>query len=316
VLDEPTLVAVERTTRRVFNHGQAVGHIARLMQGRTPDSVQMFRPVRVGAVADADVCAAMLRVFLRKSTVGRWSRPRVLMAVPNAITPVERQALYSSVTRAGVRHVSFISKSLAAGLAVGLPIAEPMASMVCDLGAGITEIAVLCLGDVAVSETLRVAGDDLDMAISDYLRLEHRLRVGQQESERVKMQIGAAVRVEPRQTAELGGRDLVSGLPRRFELSSDEVSAALQDTLRSIVAGIQRVLESCPAEMAADLMENGMVLVGAGAQLRGLDRLLADVTGMPVRVAEESATSVARGLAICLENMDIWQGLIQRRDAA
>jgi rod shape-determining protein MreB len=316
VLDEPTLVVVDRATRRVFNRGQAVGNLARMMQGRTPDSVQLVNPIRLGAVADSELCGAMLRVFLAKLSSRRWARPRVLMAIPNGITPVERQALFASGTRAGIQHISLINKSLAAGIAAGLPIAEPAASMICDMGASVTEIAVLCLGGVTVSETLRVAGDDLGTAIRDYLRREHRLRIGQQESERVKLEIGAAVKLEPVKSVEVGGRDLLTGLPRRIELRSDEVCVAIEAHLRSMVAAVERVLESCPAEMAADLMENGMVLVGAGAQLRCIDQLLTDATGMPVRVAEEPATCAARGLAICLENLDVWQNMLQGRQVA
>jgi rod shape-determining protein MreB len=238
------------------------------------------------------------------------------MALSNATTPVERQAILSSAGGAGVRRVSFISKSLAAGLAAGLPIAEPVASMVCDLGGGTTEIAVLCLGDVAVSESLRVAGDDLDLAIGDYLRRKHQLCVGQHVAEQVKMECGAAVRLDPQRSVEVSGRDVVSGLPRRLKLASDELREALQAELKTIVSGVKRVLESCPAVMAADLMENGMVLVGGGAQLRGLDQLMAEATGMPVRVAEEPQSCIARGLAICLENLDAWQSLIRKRDVA
>jgi rod shape-determining protein MreB len=315
LLDEPTLVAIDRGTRRVIHRGQAVGHMARLMQGRTPDSIQLIRPIRYGTVSDFDICASMLREFLRKSNTGGWGRPRGLLAIPNRITPVERQALYRAAARAGVRQVSLISKSLAAGLAAGLPITEPVASMVCDLGAGCTDIAVLCLNDVAVSESLRVAGDDLDLAIVDYLRRKHRLCVGQHVSERVKIDSATAVSGGAR-TVEVGGRDLVSGLPRRVEVAGEELREAMQNELRSIVAGVQRVLESCPAEMAADLMENGMVLVGGGASLTGLDRLLSESTGMPVRVAEEPNTCVARGLALCLENLELWHGLIQGRGVA
>jgi rod shape-determining protein MreB and related proteins len=316
LLDEPTLVALDRGTGRVFNRGEAVGNIAGLMQGRTPDSVQMVWPVRRGAVADIDVCAAMLSAFLRKSARRGWGRPRVLMAVSNALTPVERQALLAVVSRAGVRRVSLTSKSLVAGLAAGLPIAQPVASMVCDLGGGTTEIAVLCLGDVVVSERLRVAGEDLDIAIGDHLRRKHRLCVGKHVLERVKIEGGTAVRLDRQQSIEVGGRDALSGLPRRIELPTDELREALQVELKAIVSGVERVLGTCPAEMAADLMENGMVLVGGAAQLRGLELLLTSATGMPVRVAEDPQLSVARGLAICLETPDGGHGLIRQRDVA
>jgi rod shape-determining protein MreB len=314
VLDEPTLVALDRGTGQVSNRGEAVGHIARLMQGRTPDSVQMVWPVRRGAVADFEVCASMLRVYLRKAGAIGWRRPRALMAVSNSLSPVERQAMLSAVSRAGVSRVSMMSKSIAAGLAAGLPISDPVASMVCDLGGGTTEIAVLCLGDVVLSESLRVSGDDLDTAIGDHLRRKHQLCVGKHVLERVK--IDGAVRHDSEQSVDVGGRDALSGLPRRIELNREEVYEALQGELKAIVSGVERVLESCPAEMAADLMENGMVLVGGGALLGGLQPLLAKATGMPVRVAEEPQTCVARGLAICLENLDVLHGLIRKRNVA
>lgn len=317
VLDEPTLVAVEQSSRRVLNRGQAVGHLAKIMQGRTPESIQTIRPVRCGVVADHESGAAMLRAFLRKAHPRSWGLlPRVLIAFPGGITPVERQAMLSTTARAGARQVFLIRKSLAGALGVGLPIAEPVASMICDLGGGASEIAIVCLGEVAVSESLRVAGDELDLAIIDYLRRKHRLRVGQQMAERIKIEIGTAVPLVTELTLEVGGRDLVTGLPRMMTLTSEEVREALQDPLRLIVAGVQRVLESCPAEFAADLMENGMVLAGGAAQLRGLDRRLAEATGMPVRLAEEPTTCVVRGLGICLEHLDVWHSLIQDRRAA
>ena len=317
VLDEPTLVAVEHKSHRVLNRGQAVGHLAKIMQGRTPESIQTIQPVRCGVVADHNLGEAMLRAFLRKVRPGRWgSLPRVLIAVPGGITPVERQAVLNMVARAGARQVFIIRKSLAGALAAGIPIAEPVASMICDLGGGTSEIAIVSLGEVAVSESLRAAGDEFDMAIIDYLRRKQRLRVGPQMAERIKIEIGTAIPLETELTLEVGGRDLTTGLPRKMTLTSEEVREALQDPVRLIVAGVERVLESCPAEFAADLMQNGMVLAGGAAQLRGLDRKLAEATGIPVRLAEDPTTCVVRGLGICLEHLDVWHSLIQDRRAA
>lgn len=317
VLDEPTVVAVEQKSNRVLNSGQAVGNLARMMQGRTPDSIQTNEPVRAGVIADHRAGEAMLRAFLRKAHPRTWGLlPRVLVAVPGAITPVERQAVLNTVARAGARHVALIRKSLAAALGAGLPVAEPVASMICDLGGGTTEIAIVCLAEVAVSESIRVAGDELDLAIIDYLRNKHRVRVGRQMAERIKIEIGTAMPIETELSMEVGGRDLTTGLPRKLTLTSDEVRDALHDPVRLIVAGVQRVLESGPAEFAGDLMENGIVLAGGGAQLRGLDRRLADATGMPVRVAEDPTSCVVRGLGICLEHLDVWQSLIENRRAA
>ena len=317
VVDEPTLVAVEQGSRRVLNRGRSVGHLARIMLGRTPDSIATICPVRSGVVADHQICEAMLRAFLRKARPRSWSiRPRALVAIPSGITPVERQAALGTTVRAGARPAFLIRKSLAAALGLGLPLAEPTASMICDLGGGTTEIGVLCLGEVAIGESLRVAGDDLDRAIVDYLRRQHRLRAGQQMAERIKIEVGAAGPLECELSLEVGGRDLVTGLPRKMTLTSEQVREAMQTPLRMIVEAVERVLEACQSQLVADLMENGLVLVGGGARLRGIDGLLAGTTGMPVRVAEEPLGSVARGLAICLEHLDIWHGLIQDRRAA
>jgi rod shape-determining protein MreB len=317
VLDEPTVVAVEQRSHHGLKHAQAVGNLAKIMQGRTPESIQTKQPVRSGVVADHHAGEAMLRAFLRKARPRNWGLlPRVLVAVSGGITPVERQAVLNTVARAGARQVSLIRKSLVAALGAGLPVAQPMASMICDIGGGASEIAIVCLAEVAASESLRVAGDELDLAIIDYLRRNHRLRVGQQMAERIKIEIGTATPLDAELTMEVGGRDLMTGLPRKMTLTSDQVREALHDPVRLIVAAVQRVLESCPAEFAGDLMENGMVLTGGGAQLRGLERRLAEATGMPVRVAEDPATCVVRGLGICVEHLDVWQSLIQDRRAA
>ncbi len=317
VLDEPSIVAVVQGSRRVLGRNQAVGHLAGAMYGRIPDSVQIIRPVRDGVVADIEVCATMLRAFLQKAIPRIWGmRPRALVAVPSGITQVERQAVLTTTLRAGARQVFLINKSQAAALGAGLPLNHPVASMICDFGSGNTEIAVLCLGDVPVRESMRVASEELNYSISDFLRRKHRLCVGEQMAERIKLDVGSAIKLDLQLGTEIGGRDLVSGMPRKMVLTGEQVREAIEDSLQSIVNGVERVLERCPPELAADLMENGMVLAGGGSLLRGLDQRLATVSRMPVRVAENSTTCVARGLAICLEHLDVWQGLIQNRMAA
>ena len=316
-LDEPSIVAVQNGSRRVLNHGQAVGNLAKIMHGRTPDSFQTIRPIRDGVVADFEVCEQMLRYFIRKARPRSWgAKPRVLIAVPSEVTPVERQAVLTTAQRAGARQVYLMDKAKAAGLGARLPLAEPVGSMVCDLGGGTTEIAVLCLGDVAVSESLRIAGEEIDRAIMDYLRRKHMLRIGEQMAERIKVEIGAAAALEPVKTLAVRGCDVVTGLPRQTVLTSEEVREAIETPVQSIVEAIGRTLGRCHPELSADLMENGMVLAGGGSQCCGLDRRLSQATGMPVRVAPDPLTCVVRGLGICLEHLDAWHHLIQHRRAA
>jgi len=317
LLEEPTLVAVRRGSRSVLGGGDAVGYMAKVMQGRAPESIQTIVPVRRGVVADVEVAQALLDTLLRKARPRSWSlKPRVLVAVPADITPVERQATLVTVGRAGASRVFVVAKLLAAGLGAGLPLNQPVASLICDIGAGSTEIAVLSMGEIAVTESVRVAGDDLTRAVADHLRRRHKLHVGDQMAERIKIEIGAAATLDGELTMDVSGRDAVSGMPRKMPLSSAEVIDALRDPLRTIVDAVERTLERCPPELAADLMENGMLLCGGSAQVRGLDRRLAESTGMPVRVAQEPTTCVARGLAICLEHLEIWHTLIQSRVAA
>jgi rod shape-determining protein MreB len=315
VLAESSMLALSRDARR-HDVTAAVGLCANVMHGRTPDSVETIRPVRRGVVADVDRCAVMLRAFLRRVRPSAWSlKPRMLIAIPGDLTPVERHAVLAAASRAGARQVFLVAKAQAGALGAGLPLAQPVASMICDIGAGTADIAILCLGEVAVSETLRVAGDDLTRAIANYLRRRHKLLVGDLMAERAKTEIGTAVGGASR-SLEVSGRDVASGMPRKIQLESDHVREAIHDPVRMLVESVERTLERCPPALAADLMQNGMVLAGGGAQLRGLDERLASATGMPVRVAEEPADCVARGLALCLENLELWQGLIQGRTAA
>jgi rod shape-determining protein MreB len=317
VVDEPSLVAVEHGSRRVLNHGSAVGHLAKVMQGRTPESIQTICPMRDGVVADVELCAAMLRHFMHKAQPRAWGfRPRVLLAVPSGMTPVERQAVLATATRAGARQVFLIAKTLAAALGAGLPLNEPEAGMLGDLGGGTSELAVLCLGDIAVSESLRVAGSSMDQAIADYLRRCHKLRVSQQMAEWIKVTIGSAAPLDPELTLEVRGCDAITGLPRQITVRSEEVREALGDPVRAIVQAVERTLQRCRPELSADLMETGIVLCGGGSLLRGIDRRLAEATGMPVRVIDDPQTCVIRGLGACLEHLEAWHGLIQRQQAA
>lgn len=317
VLREPSVVAVDVNTDKVLHRGHAVGSVARIMEGRTPDRVRTVRPLQHGVVADIELCASILRHLLEKTRAPGWARrPAILIGVPSGITRVERQAAITSAERSGARNVRLIYRTHAAALGAGLPIHEGSASMICDVGAGTTEIGVLCLGSIAVSESLRVGGDDMDVAIQTYLRREHKLRIGQQTAERIKLDIGSATDDDGERTCEVRGGDARTGLPSRIEISSRAAVAALERPVSAIVDAVQRTLERCHPEIAADLIDNGMTLCGGGSLLRGIDRRLASATGMPVRVSAEPLDCVVRGIGRCIEDPAAWQGMFDLPNAA
>ena len=233
ILDEPSVVAVEEGTTRVVAGGRAVGHLAKQMLGRTPGSISVVRPLSAGVITDFELCEAMLRYFFEKAQRGAWSRgPRVLVAVPGSITPVEKRAVYNSAHRAGARQVFLVSEAIAAAVGAGLPITEPVASMICDIGGGTTEVAVLSLGDVVASTSVRVGGDRMDQAIQDYLRRRHNLRIGMATAEQLRIDIGSAAPLDKELSTEVRGVDATTGLPRRFDLSSVELREALYRAAR------------------------------------------------------------------------------------
>lgn len=308
VLDEPSVVAVARDSGRILAGGCAVGHLARQMLGRTPDSISVVRPLRDGVITDFGQCEAMLRYFFHKTQpAGPRRKPRVLVTVPGCITPVERRAVFNSVQRAGARSVLLIPESRAAAIGAGLPVAEPVASMVCDVGAGTTEVAVFSLGDMVSGRSIRTGGDRMDEALVDYLRRRHSLRVGTGAAEQLRIDVGSAVPL-PRETSqEIRGLDVASSLPRAAMVTSEEVRHALADPLDAILDAVKATLDGCTPELAADLVDRGIVLCGGGALLRGLDRYLAEQTGLPVRVASDPQTTVLSGTLVCLENLSRWR---------
>ncbi|GAB4140821.1 MAG: rod shape-determining protein [Planctomycetaceae bacterium] len=307
-LDEPSVVALQKGSRRVLGKGTAVGKLAKQMLGRTPDSITAVRPLKNGVITDFELCEAMLRYFLRKASPRqRGFRPRVVIAVPGGITPVEKRAVFNSAERAGAGRVYLLEESKAAGIGAGLPISEPMANMICDIGGGTTEIAVLSLADIVVSRSLRIAGDELDEAIVKYMKQHFSLRVGEQTAEELKIEIGSAFPLDQELTAEVSGLDTISGVPRKAIVTSEEVREALYEPLEAILNGIKSVIENCKPELVADLADNGLVLAGGGALLRGLDDFLNEQLGIPVRVADDPLTTVARGTAICLEHLNQWR---------
>lgn len=312
VLDEPSVVALEKGSRRILGRGAAVGKLARQMLGRTPDSITAVRPLKDGVIQDFELCEAMLSYFIRKASPRRHGlKPRIVIAVPAGITPVEKRAVFNSAERAGAGRVYLIEEARAASIGAGLPISEPLASMVCDIGGGTTEIAVFSLGEIVSGQSIKVAGDEFDQAIVEYLRQHFSLRIGAPSAEQLKISIGSASPLETELTAEVRGLDTIGGVPRKATVTSEEVREALKGTLETIIEGVRMVIERCDPEMVGDLSDTGLVLTGGGALLRGLDALMREQLGIPVRVADEPLTTVARGSAICLEHLDHWRDSLE-----
>lgn len=308
VLDEPSVVALQKGTRQVLGRGTAVGKLAKQMLGRTPDSITAVRPLKDGVITDFELCESMLRYFIQKASHNaRGLRPRVVIAVPGGITPVEKRAVFNSAERAGAGRVYLMEESKAAGIGAGLPISEPMASMVCDIGGGTTEVAILSLADIVVSRSLRIAGDELDEAIVEYLKQHYSLRIGTQTAEQLKITLGSAFPLEQELTSEVRGLDTISGVPRKSIITSEEIREALREPVEAILNCVKSVIEQCKPELVADIVDNGIVLTGGGALLRGLDQLMNEQLGIPVRAAEDPLTTVARGTAICLEHLSQWR---------
>ncbi|KAF0093672.1 MAG: rod shape-determining protein MreB [Puniceicoccaceae bacterium 5H] len=299
VLREPSVVAINNDTREV----RAVGNEAKKMLGRTPMSITALRPMKDGVIADFDITEAMLRYFIKKvSNHVRLAPPRVVVAVPSGITEVERRAVRESATHAGAREVILLPEPVAAAIGVGLPIEEPTANMIVDIGGGTTEVAIISLGDVVFTRSIRVGGDELDAAITNYMKRAYNLMIGERTAEEIKIKIGSAAPLDEELTLEVKGRDSVAGLPKTLHISSEEIREALEDTISSVVELVRNALERCPPELSADLVDRGFVLAGGGAMIRNLDRLLSDATGLPVIVAEDALSAVAMGTGISLEN--------------
>jgi rod shape-determining protein MreB and related proteins len=302
VVNEPSLVAVNRDGTRIL----AIGRAAQEMVGRTPDAIQVVRPMREGVIADFVVTEGMLNHFIGK-VQGRQRifKPEIMICVPSGVTSVERRAVTEAAISAGARQAWLIDEPLAAAIGAGLPIAEPRGNAICDIGGGTTEIAVISLSGMVVAHSIRVGGNRIDDAIAAYLKRKHNLLIGERSAEELKIAAGSAVTMKEPLYAEVRGRDLVSGLPRSLEVSSNDVVEAIQEPLRLIVGAVRAVLEETPPELAADIFDRGIVLSGGGAQLRGLDRYLAMHTGIPTVVAENPQTSVVRGTGLALENFEV-----------
>jgi rod shape-determining protein MreB len=315
VLSEPSVVAVSKDTGRVLLDGMAVGEIAKKMLGKTPGSIVAVRPMRTGVIADFDITEAMLSYFIRRvHGRGSFIRPRVVIAIPSGITAVEKRAVLSSAARAGARKVHLIEEPMAAAIGAGLPIDEPTASMIVDIGGGTTEVAVISLADIACSQSIRVAGDDLDTAIIEYMKRTYSLLIGEQTAERIKIDIGSACPMKEELEMEVGGRDLIAGLPRTTTVTSQEIREALAEPVQAMIEVIKRTLEKTEPELSADLVHNGIVMCGGGSLLRGLPEVIAQATGLRVRMANDPLTCVARGTGVFLDHLDQWGGTIDISD--
>ncbi len=312
VLNEPSVVAVRKGTNQVLNGGMAVGWVAKEMLGKTPGSISAIRPLKDGVISDFEITEAMLGYFIRKVTGKRTIvGPRVVVSIPSGITAVEKRAVFDSAERAGARRTYLLEEPIAAAIGAGLPFAEATASMIVDIGGGTTEVAIMSLADIASCESVRVAGDDMDEAIIAHMRRTYNLMVGEQTSERIKIEVGSAAPVDEDQQIEVRGRDMISGLPRKTVVSSGEVREALAEPVNAIIEAVTRTLERAEPELAADLVENGITLAGGGALLRGLPQVMQKATGLDVRVADDPLTCVARGTAIYLEHIEDWKGTLE-----
>lgn len=315
VLNEPSVVAVKRGTNRVLQNGNAVGVVAKEMLGKTPGSISAIRPMKDGVIADFDITEAMLSYFIRKVHRNKsLVRPRVVIAIPSGITAVEKRAVLNSAERAGARKVYLVEEPMAAAIGAELPVTEPTGSMIVDIGGGTTEVAIISLADISVCESIRVAGDDMDEAIANHMKRTYNLMIGEQTAERIKIEIGSASPMEKELTQEVRGRDMISGLPRKANISSEEVREALKEPVGAIIDCVTRTLEKAEPELAADLVDNGITLAGGGALLRGMDTVLSNATGLDVRVAESPLTCVARGTAVYLENLEIWKDTMESEE--
>ena len=311
VLNEPSVVAVRKGTNQVLKNGQAVGWVAKEMLGKTPGSITAVRPLKDGVISDFEITEAMLTYFIRKATGRSLVRPRVVISIPSGITNVEKRAVLDSAELAGASKIYLLEEPIAAAIGAGLPFAEPTASMIVDIGGGTTEVAIMSLADIAVCESVRVAGDDMDEAIIAHMKRHYNMMIGEQTAERIKIEIGSAAPTGDETSMEVRGRDMIAGLPRKTVITSEEIREALQEPVNAIIETVTRTLERAEPELAADLVENGIMLAGGGALLRGLDIQMQKATGLEVRIADDPLTCVARGTAIYLENIEEWKATLE-----
>lgn len=305
VLSEPSVVAVRKGTNKVLLDGKAVGATAKEMIGKTPGNIVAVRPMRNGVIADFDITEALISYFIRKVHDRKFGiMPRVVIAVPSGITGVEKRAVVNSAERAGARQVFVIDEPMAAGIGSGLPMLDPIGNMIVDIGGGTTEVAVLSLGGVVTARSVRVAGDEFDEAIMQHLRRAYNLQIGEQTAERIKITIGSLHPLEQELTLEVSGRDVMAMMPRRVTITSEEVREAMKEPFEAVIQAIKETLEETPPELAADLTERGITMAGGGSLIRGIARAIRKEIDVPVRIAEDPLTCVARGTGLVIENLD------------
>jgi rod shape-determining protein MreB and related proteins len=303
VLSEPSVVAIDHATGEVH----AVGVEAKRMLGRTPGTISAIRPLKDGVIADFDVTEQMLRHFIHKVHQHRFAHPRVVVCVPSGVTGVEKRAVEEATRNAGARDAYLIEEPMAAAIGAGLPVSEPTGNMIVDVGGGTSEVAVISLGGIVVSVSLRVGGDEMDEAIISHVKREYKLLIGNQTAEEIKLEVGSAFRMKDEVQAEVRGRDMLTGLPKTVIISSDEIRHALEEPVSQVVDAIKSTLDKTPPELAADIMDRGIVLAGGGALLNGLDERLRHETQMPVQLAESPLTCVAVGSGRSLELLEVMQ---------
>jgi rod shape-determining protein MreB and related proteins len=300
VLSEPSFVAIDDRTGEVH----AVGAEAKRMLGRTPATITAMRPLKDGVIADFDVTEQMLRHFIRKVVQNKWARPRVVICVPGGVTGVEKRAVTEATYAAGARWATLVEEPMAAAIGAGLPVAEPTGSMIVDIGGGTSEVAIISLGGIVVSQSIRVGGDELDEAILSHIKKEYKLLIGSQTAEEIKLSVGSAHPLPQEEQVEIRGRDLARGLPKTIALSSEEIRTAIKVPVQAIVDAVKATLDKTPPELASDIMDRGIMLAGGGSLLQGLTERLREETQMPVHLAESPLTCVAVGAGKYLEEFE------------
>jgi rod shape-determining protein MreB len=309
VLNEPSVVAVDQKTKKVY----AVGAEAKAMLGKTPDHITAVRPLKDGVIADFEITEVMLREFIKKSQKKRFFiRPRIVISVPSGITEVERRAVTDSAQNAGAREVYLVAEPIAAAIGVGLPVDKPSGNMVIDIGGGTTEIAVIALNGIVTDISIRVGGDEMDEVIVQHVKKAYNLLIGDQTAEHVKMVIGTATKMDKEEELEIKGRDLVSGIPKTLRISSMEIREALAEPLSQIIAALKTALEQTPPELAADIVDRGIVMTGGGSLLRGIDILVKEETNLPINVVEDPLTCVVLGSGKILGNLHLYERIIMK----
>jgi rod shape-determining protein MreB len=312
VLSEPSVVAVRKGTNKVLLDGKAVGATAKEMIGKTPGNIVAVRPMRNGVIADFDITEALIAYFIQKVHSRKFGiMPRIVIAVPSGITGVEKRAVINSAERAGARQVFVVEEPMAAGIGAGLPMLDPIGNMIVDIGGGTTEVAVLSLGGIVACRSVRVAGDEFDNAIMQHLRRAYNLQIGEQTAEKIKIEVGSLYPLEQELTLEVSGRDVMAMMPRKVTITSEEIREAMKEPFDAIIRAIKECLEETPPELAADLTERGITMAGGGSLIRGIDSAIRKEIDVPVRLAEDPLTCVARGTGLVIENLDKFKDALE-----